>query len=156
VIHGGPLTAAADSEVKGFGPSAYVSRTARTKNNRLISRRYVMTKHVLFLLKPGFYDEKGGPFYCPNCAAIEGFLQYAPELVSELDVRRIEFPRPRREIVDLIGASHQGCPVLVLAEVSDLPAEANKSEETGKAYISGATQICEFLGRTFGVVRPHI
>jgi hypothetical protein len=114
-----------------------------------------MQKHVLFMLKPGFYDEKGGPFFCPGCAAVEGFLKYAPQVEKQLDVRRIEFPRPRREIVELIGAANQGCPVLVLDAVSPLPAEAIKSAETGKAFISGATQICEFLGRTFGVVRPH-
>jgi hypothetical protein len=114
-----------------------------------------MQKHVLFMLKPGFHDEKGGPFFCPGCAAVEGFLKFAPQVESQLDVRRIEFQRPRREIVELIGASNQGCPALVLAGASDLPAEAKKSEETGKAYISGATQICEFLGRTFDVVRPH-
>ena len=114
-----------------------------------------MPQHVLFLLKPGFYDEKGGPFFCPSCAAVEGFLKYAPQVDSQLDVRRIEFQRPRREIVELIGASNQGCPVLVLIGTSDPPAEAKISEETGKAYISGNIKICEFLGRTFGVVRPH-
>ena len=114
-----------------------------------------MPKHVLFLLKPGFYDENGGPFFCPGCVAVEGFFKYEPQVESQLDVRRIEFPRPRREIVELIGALNQGCPVLVLVGASDLAAEAKKSEETGKAYISGATEICEFLGRTFGVVRPH-
>jgi Protein of unknown function (DUF3088) len=114
-----------------------------------------MPKHILFLLKPGFYDETGGPFFCPGCAAVEGLFKYAPEVEGQLDVRRIEFQRPRREIVELLGASNQGCPVLVLVGASDLPAEAKKGEETGKAYISGATEICEFLGRTFGVVRPH-
>jgi hypothetical protein len=114
-----------------------------------------MLKYILFLLKPGFYDEKGGPFFCPSCALLEGFLKYAPQVESQLDVRRIEFQRPRREIVDLLGASNQECPVLVLIGTSDLPAEAKKSEETGKAYISGAIKICEFLGRTFGAVRPH-
>ena len=114
-----------------------------------------MPTHFLFMLKPGFYDEKGGPFYCPDCAAVEGFLKYAPEVENQLDVRRIEFQRPRKEIVELLGLSNQGCPVLVLAEGSDLPAEAKTSEDTGKVYIAGATQICEFLGQTFGVVRPH-
>jgi len=75
--------------------------------------------------------------------------------MGQLDVRRIEFPRPRKEIVELIGAKSQGCPVLVLDEVSDLPPEAKRSEETGRAYISGSTEICQFLGRTFGTVTPH-
>jgi hypothetical protein len=114
-----------------------------------------MEKHILFLLKPGFYDEKGGPFFCPSCSAVEGFLKYAPEIEARLGVRRIDFKRPRKEIVDLIGASNQKCPVLVLVDAADLPPEAAKSAETGKAFISGSTEICDFLGRTFNVVRPH-
>jgi hypothetical protein len=114
-----------------------------------------MGKPVLFLLKPGFYDDTGGPYFCHGSAAVEGFVRYAPEVERRLDIRRIDFPRPRKEIVDLIGAANQGCPVLVLGEVDELPAEANRSEETGMAFISGSTQICEFLGRTFGVARPH-
>ena len=66
-----------------------------------------------------------------------------------LEVRRIEFPRPRREIVELIGAASQGCPVLVLAGNSDLPSGAKKSEETGNAYISGAIPIVSiWVGRS--------
>lgn len=114
-----------------------------------------MGRYVLFLLKPGFYDGKDGPFFCPNCAAVEGLLKYAPEVESQLEVRRIDFPRPRKEIVELIGAANQGCPVLVLDEVGDLPAEANRSEETGRAFISGSAKICEFLGHKFGFPIPH-
>jgi hypothetical protein len=114
-----------------------------------------MVKPVLFLLKPGFYDDSGGPYFCSSSAAVEGFFKYAPEVEWRLDVRRIDFPRPRKEIVELIGAANQGCPVLVLGEVDDLPTEAKRSEETGMAYISESTPICEFLGRTFGVARPH-
>ncbi len=114
-----------------------------------------MERHVLFLLKPGFYDDKGGPFFCPSCAAVEGFLKYAPEVANQLDVRRIDFPRPRKEIIELIGAGNQGCPVLVLGKIDKRPAEANRSQETGRAFVSGSTEICDFLGRTFGVARPH-
>ncbi len=114
-----------------------------------------MKKPVLFLLKPGFYDDKGGPFFCPGCAAVEGFLKYAPEVESRFEVQRIDFPRPRKEIIEWIGALNQGCPVLVLGKVDELPAEAKRSEETGMAYISGSTEICEFLGRTLGAPRPH-
>ncbi|MEW6263454.1 MAG: DUF3088 family protein [Thermodesulfobacteriota bacterium] len=114
-----------------------------------------MGKHLLFMLKPGFHDEKGGPFFCPQCALVEGFLKYASEIEGRIEVRRIEFPRPRREIVELIGASNQGCPVLVIDEAADLPASAKKSGEMGRAFISGSVPICEFLGQTFGVLRPH-
>lgn len=113
-----------------------------------------MGKHVLFLLKPGFYDEKGGPFFCPECSTVEGFLTYAPGIEKLIVVRRIAFQRPRKEIVELIGVSNQKCPVLVLDEGPDITAEAKKAE-TGRAFISGSIGICDFLGRTYGVVRPH-
>lgn len=114
-----------------------------------------MGKPVLFLLKPGFFDDKGGPFFCPDCAVVEGFLTYAPEVVDRLDIRRIDSPRPRKAIVDLIGVANQGCPVLVLDDAHGLPVEGYRSEETGRIFICGNTRICEFLGRTFGAVRPH-
>lgn len=114
-----------------------------------------MTKPTLFLLKPGFHDDKGGPFFCPDCAAVEGFLKFAPEVERELDVRRIDFPRPRKDIIAMIGAENQACPVVILTEGDPIPAEAKRSLETGKAFISGSLQICEFLGRTFGAARPH-
>ena len=114
-----------------------------------------MGKHVLFLLKPGFKSTEGGPFYCPDCAAVEGFLKYAPKIETQIDIRRIDFPKPRKEITDLLGAANQGCPVLVFDESSAIPTEAKASEETGRAYLSDAREICDFLGRTFGVARPH-
>ena len=114
-----------------------------------------MVKSTLFLLKPGFNDDKGGPFFCPESAAVEGFLKYAPQVESKLEVRRIDFPRPRKEIIALVGAENQGCPVLVLGEGEAIPSEAKRSLETGKAFISGSLPICDYLGRTFGVVRPH-
>ena len=114
-----------------------------------------MSKHQLFLLKPGFNDDQGGPFFCPDCAVVEGFLSYAPGLASELDIHRIAFQRPRLDLVAQLGAANQGCPVLVLAETAGQPPDAKRSEETGKAFISGSTAICDYLGRIFSVARPH-
>ena len=39
-----------------------------------------MSKHILFILTPGFYDGEEGPFFCPHSAAMEGLLKYIPEL----------------------------------------------------------------------------
>jgi len=110
---------------------------------------------VLFLLKPGFTDDKGGPWYCPGCAGVEGFLNFAPGVEGRIEVRRTDFPRPRREIVELIGVENQGCPVLVLETGAAAPPEAKTSRETGRTFIDDPVRICDFLGRTFGVVRPH-
>jgi hypothetical protein len=114
-----------------------------------------MSKMVLCLLKPGFTDDKGGPWFCPGCAGVEGFLKFAPEVERQIEVRRIDFPRPRKEIVELVGAGNQGCPVLVLAKGATAPPEAKTSLETGRAFIADPGPICEFLGRTFKVARPH-
>jgi hypothetical protein len=80
---------------------------------------------VLFLLKPGFADAKAGPvpYYCPPCATISGLLSYHPELREKVEVRSIAFPRPRAEVVELLGGpDHPGCPVLVLDDASAVPA----------------------------------
>lgn len=47
---------------------------------------------------------------------MEGVLASFPDLAASLDVHRIAWPRPRRELVDLLGEDNQSLPVLVLAE----------------------------------------
>ena len=114
-----------------------------------------MGKHILFVLKPGFYDGDEGPFYCPHSAAIEGILKYLPEIEEKVDVRRIDFQRPRKEVIDLIGEENQGSPVLVLDTDSEVLPEAQVYAKTGRAFMHGITEIGNFLSRTLGVMRPH-
>lgn len=75
-------------------------------------------KDTLYLLAPGFKDPAypGKTFYCWHCALMEGILASFPDQAAHLDVRRISWPMPRAEIVDLLGAENQSLPVLVLAE----------------------------------------
>ena len=114
-----------------------------------------MGKHILFVLKPGFFDGEEGPYYCPHSAAIEGILKYLPEIEKEVDVKRIDFQRPREEVIALIGEENQGSPVLVLAEETEVPPEAQVSEKTDRAFIHDEIKIGNFLSRAFGVMRPH-
>jgi hypothetical protein len=114
-----------------------------------------MAKHKLFILKPGFYDGDEGPFYCPHSAAIEGILKYLPDLEEKVDVSRIDFQRPRVEVIELIGEENQGSPVLVLAENSETPPGAGVYNKTGRAFIHGTMEIGNFLSKSFGVMRPH-
>lgn len=74
-----------------------------------------MQQDILFLLKPGFRDPAfpEQDFYCWHCALMEGVLASFPEHRPALDVRRIAFPRPRGEVIALIGAANQSLPVLV-------------------------------------------
>jgi hypothetical protein len=115
-----------------------------------------MTRDILFLLKHDFPDGEGAPYYCPECAQINGVLHYYPHLRHVLEVRYVDFPRPRPEIVALIGAENQGCPVLVLA---DAPPASSEGCEIGvwegHRFVSGAEAIGNYLSKVYGVGRPH-
>jgi len=114
-----------------------------------------MSKHILFILNPGFQDGDDGPFFCPHSAALEGLLKYVPELNTTLDVRRIEFQRPRKEVIELLGEENQSTPVLILAKGTPPPAEAQVSAETGRAFIQDEIEISNFLHKEFGFMKPH-
>ena len=71
----------------------------------------------LFLLKADFQDpekEPGKRYFCPDCVMIEGLLSYYPRLNDELEVHYVNFARPRKALVDLLGEENQSCPVLIL------------------------------------------
>lgn len=129
----------------------------RNRRTHFSSRGYIqhMEKHILFLLLPGFTDNAGGPFFCPECAMVEGFLRYAPEVESQLVVHRIAFPRPRGAVIEQLGEPHQGCPVLILHDSAEIPETATRSEHTGKAFIAGPVAVCDYLAGRHGVARPH-
>ena len=114
-----------------------------------------MSKHILFILNPGFQDGDAGPFFCPHSAAMEGLLKYVPELNTKLDVRRIEFQRPRKDVIELLGEENQSTPVLILDEETPPPAEAQVSAETGRAFILGEIEISNFLHKDLGIMKPH-
>ena len=110
----------------------------------------------LFLLSPLFPDAKlgPGPYHCPECAQVEGLLSFFPFLRSRIDVSYVDFPRPRPAVVALVGPDNQGCPVLVLGAGSSAPTGA-KVGPTGRAFVSGATAISEYLAGAHGISRPH-
>ena len=73
----------------------------------------------LFLLKADFQDAAradGKRYFCPDCVMIEGLLSYYPRLLNELEVKYVNFARPRQVLVDLLGEENQSCPVLVLED----------------------------------------
>ena len=114
-----------------------------------------MSKHTLFLLTPGFFDGDEGPFFCPHSASVEGLLKYVPDLESILDVHRISFQRPRQDVIKLLGEENQGTPVLILDQGTEIPAEAQVSASTGRAFFLGEIEIGKFLHREFEIMKPH-
>ena len=115
-------------------------------------------KDTLYLLRPDFADAKAGTgtFFCPPCAAVTGMLTYFPKIKESLEVKVLDFPKPRTELFELLGAEHQGCPVLVLAESSPVPAGVLVSTaKNGKRFVSDSTAIGNYLAAVHGVSRPH-
>ncbi len=113
-------------------------------------------RDILFLLKESFADGAAVKFYCPQCAEINGVLNYFPSLRHSLDIRYVDFPKPRQPIVELIGDAHQGCPVLVLADKPGLDAlEMMSGEVRGKFFVSGPREIAMYWAHLHGISRPH-
>ena len=114
-----------------------------------------MAKHTLFMLNPWIEADGLGPYYCPDCGVVEGFLAYSPEIRNHLEIVFVDFKRPRDEIVKYLGLEHQNSPVLVLNEEQQIHEGALQSQSTGKYFIDDAMQICNFLSETYNGVTPH-
>ncbi|KAF7787944.1 hypothetical protein PRUB_a2478 [Pseudoalteromonas rubra] len=71
-------------------------------------------KPKLFVLKMPFEDGPGKMWICSHCALIEGALSANPHWLEAVDVSRIDFPKPRSEVVALLGEDNQWLPVLVI------------------------------------------
>ncbi|CTQ56270.1 hypothetical protein LP7551_04829 [Roseibium album] len=99
-------------------------------------------RDTLFLLAPGFEDPAypGETFYCWHCALMEGVLASFPNLASNLDVRRIAWPRPRQELVEVLGEENQSLPVLILTE---------------GGFINEKDEILKALTKRHGFPLPH-
>ena len=114
-----------------------------------------MEKHRLYMLNPWKDADGQGPFYCPDCGVVEGFLAYCPEVRGLVEIISVEYQRPRSLLVEALGAENQGSPVLVLGEGCDLPKMVKKSFSTGRYFMDDALEICNFLGKLFHTPRPH-
>jgi hypothetical protein len=75
-------------------------------------------RDTLYLLEPQFDDPAlpGRAFYCKDCIIVEGLLAAFPASAARLDVIRVAYPRPRADIVALLGEENQNLPSLVLAD----------------------------------------
>ncbi|MDW7674924.1 MAG: DUF3088 domain-containing protein [Bacillota bacterium] len=113
-------------------------------------------KDQLYLLKPGFFNQEKGPFFCPGCAYVEGMLSFYPELRDKIEVHYLDFPRPRQVLVALIGADNQGAPKLVLGDSAEAtPEDIVVHTYNDKKFIADPREICKFLAAKFGVGTPH-
>ena len=112
-----------------------------------------MAKDRLFLIKPGFTDPKreDGPFVCPFCNQIEGLFASFPELAANIDVERVDFPRPRAAVIAAVGETNQELPLLVFGDAP--PADGKAPGETN--YVQDTNRILALLAERHGFPRPH-
>lgn len=109
-----------------------------------------MKDQLLILAAP--FADGGFEWYCNDCATLEGALLVNPHWADKVDVRRIAFPRPRKEVIELLGPDWQGLPMLVM----------DKDRAPGDAIIVGDYAILQdvrAIGRALtsrhGGVGPH-
>lgn len=113
-----------------------------------------IARDTLFLIKAPFEDRAlEGSWYCHDCAALEGALLANPHWAHHIEVRRLPFPRPRREIIALIGEMNQSMPVLVLADAAKAPVGSLRSE--GRAYLTDPRVVARYLAAAYGGAGPH-
>ncbi|CAE6850088.1 DUF3088 family protein [Xanthomonas arboricola] len=72
-------------------------------------------KPVLLLLEHDFEDPKHAVrhFFCGHSWLLEATLPGIDRVRNRLEVRRIGFPRPRRDVIGLVGESDRSLPTLV-------------------------------------------
>jgi len=114
-----------------------------------------MNKDRLFLLRPGFedpaYPEQS--FYCWHCALLEGVLASFPALARRLDVERIEWPRPRLPVIELVGEENQSLPLLILADGETSVHQTGNYQ--GRVFIAEKDKILAVLSERHGFPVPH-
>ena len=111
-------------------------------------------KDTLFLLRPGF-DDGGTSYFCPYCAQVAGFLAYFPHVRNTLDIVELDFAKPRRPLVDVLGEANQSAPKLVLGgEPASVPG-VEISESNGRRFVTNTMAILKYLAATRGTPIPH-
>jgi hypothetical protein len=109
-------------------------------------------KDKLFILRPGFFKDSDGPYYCGDSVSVEGLLSFFPQLRDAVDVEYIDAPRPRQPIVALIGEDNQSAPVLVLGRTQALKDDGVAiREHNGTRFIDSPADIRRYLSSQYGV-----
>ncbi len=112
-----------------------------------------MAKDQLFLLTAPFEDRPGEMWFCADCALMEGALLANPHWEDRILVRRCAFPRPRQEILEMLGENNQGMPALIFGDPAR--ATANAEKFGGYSFITDPGEITAYLAKTYGGAGPH-
>lgn len=117
----------------------------------------MMQQTILYLLKSKFTDPVHGNevFFCPQCSPIEGLLAMFPDVRQSLDVRYVDFVRPRGDMAGFVGDS-QGCPQIVLPDGDDEYSEGLSEPGLGTVRrIDDHMKVQQYLIARFGLPKSH-
>lgn len=114
----------------------------------------------LFLLNPDFQDIRvdgtNQNYYCPHNAMIEGLLKYYPDLRNKLEIIYIDFPRPRKQLIELIGEEHQGSPCLVISkENSEMVDTSYFTNHSNYLFVNNKELIARYLADKYHIGKLH-
>ncbi len=114
-----------------------------------------MQRDRLYLVQPDFEDPAypGQRFYCWHCALLEGILASFPKLATRLKIKRIAWPRPRHELIEVVGEENQSVPLLLLANKETSPHQTGT--HAGQSFIADKDKILTALSERHGFPAPH-
>jgi len=109
----------------------------------------------LLLLKLPFKDPhiSDEDFFCWNCLLLEGLLNQFPSKLSDLEVERHGFARPRKDVIDLLGEDNQSLPTLVLGDGVLAGHETGTFGNT--RFIKGKDEILRALTQIYAIPAQH-
>lgn len=111
-------------------------------------------RDTLFVIKAPFEDPAlDGTWFCTSCATIEGMLLANPHWATHIDVKRLPYPRPRHDVIAMIGEENQSLPVLVLAATSTPPEGAKEAD--GVFFLDEPKPIARYLAAAYAGAGPH-
>ena len=116
-----------------------------------------MSQTILYLLKSKFKDPVHGnaDFFCPQCSPIEGLLAMFPDVRQNLDVRYVDFARPRGDMAEFVG-DQQSCSQIVLPNGDDRFSETLSEAGIGSVRrIEDHNAVQNYLIARFNLAKPH-
>ena len=114
----------------------------------------------LFLLKPDFTDKNrdaNAKYFCPENALINGIVNYYPKLKELLEINYIDFERPRKNLVKLVGEENQGCPNFVLSktEIDDNTDVSYFGSFEQNLFVNDPLLIAKYLSEKYKIGLVH-
>ena len=115
-------------------------------------------KPVLYLFKTNFTDSKHKDklFFCPYCTQVEGMMSLFPIIRQEIEIRYVNFEKPRGALNTLCGEANQSCPQLVFINGDDEISSSYSTAGIGKIKrIELTLSILDYFSKKFDLAKRH-